>query len=103
MILDNLSKQVVIPALKRCSICSEQESEHEEADHEFKVDEAIAKWAGWYSLRRSSYNSRRIDERRDGFEGPAAAHKPGNHNAALCQGCAGKHAICDEFAGNVVQ
>ena len=51
MILDNLSKQVVIPALKRCSICSEQESEHEEADHEFKLDEAIAKWAGWYSLR----------------------------------------------------
>jgi len=52
MILDNLSKRVVIPALKRCAICSEQESEHDEADHEFKLDESLPKWAGWYSLCR---------------------------------------------------
>jgi len=52
MILDNLSKRVVIPALKRCSVCGEQESEHDEAEHEFKLDESIPKWAGWYSLRR---------------------------------------------------
>src|SRR6266851_4059881 len=52
MILDNLTKRVVIPALKRCSICSEQESEHDEADHEFKLNESLLKWAGWYSLRR---------------------------------------------------
>lgn len=51
MILDNLSTWVVIPALKRCSTCGEQESEHD-ADHEFKLDESIPKWAGWYSLRR---------------------------------------------------
>jgi integrase len=51
MILDNLSKRVVVPALKRCSVCGEQESKHE-ADHEFKLDESIPKWAGWYSLRR---------------------------------------------------
>jgi integrase len=52
MILDNLSKRVVVPALRRCAICGGQESEHEEADHKFKLDEAIPKWAGWYSLRR---------------------------------------------------
>jgi hypothetical protein len=51
MILDNLSKRVVVPALKRCSVCGEQESEHEE-EHEFKLDDSIPKWAGWYSLRR---------------------------------------------------
>jgi integrase len=47
MILENLSKRVVIPALKRCSVCGEQQSEHDEADHEFKRDESIPKWAGW--------------------------------------------------------
>ena len=47
MILENLSKRVVIPALKRCSVCGEQQSEHDEADHEFKRDESIPKSAGW--------------------------------------------------------
>jgi hypothetical protein len=28
-----------------------------------------------------------IDEGRDGLKGLAAAHKPGNYNAALCEGC----------------
>ena len=51
MILDNLSKRVVIPALKRCSVCGEQESEHDEADHEFKLDESVPKWAGWYATK----------------------------------------------------
>jgi integrase len=51
MILDNLSNRVVVPALMRCAVCGEQESEHE-AEHEFKLDESIPKWAGWYSLRR---------------------------------------------------
>jgi hypothetical protein len=51
MILDNLSKRVVIPALKRCSICGKQEARHE-ADHEFALDTSIPKWADWYSLRR---------------------------------------------------
>jgi hypothetical protein len=51
MILDNLSKRVVIPALKRYAICSQQESDHD-VHHEFKLDESIPKWTGWYSLRR---------------------------------------------------
>jgi integrase len=51
MILDNLSKRVVIPALKRCALCGEQESKHE-GEHEFALDVSIPTWAGWYSLRR---------------------------------------------------
>lgn len=51
MILDNLSKRVVIPSLKRCAICSEQESAHK-AEHQFELDESLPKWHGWYSLRR---------------------------------------------------
>jgi hypothetical protein len=41
----------VIPALKRCSICSQQESEHK-AKHDFELDTSLPKWHGWYSLRR---------------------------------------------------
>jgi integrase len=51
MILDNLSKRVVIPALKRCLVCSQQQSEHK-AEHEFKLDTSLPTWHGWYSLRR---------------------------------------------------
>jgi integrase len=51
MILDNLSKRVVAPALKRCSVCGERESNHE-SDHAFVLDTSIPQWAGWYSLRR---------------------------------------------------
>jgi integrase len=51
LLLDNLSKRVVIPALKRCAVCSEQESKHK-ADHAFKLDKTIPTWHGWYSLRR---------------------------------------------------
>ena len=48
----NLSERVVIiPALKRCAVCGEQESEHA-AEHEFELDASILKWARWYSLRR---------------------------------------------------
>jgi hypothetical protein len=52
VILDNLSKRVVIPALKRCTVCGEQESKRKAADHNFELDASIPKWAGWYSLRR---------------------------------------------------
>jgi integrase len=51
MNLDNFSKRVVKPALKRCSVCSQQESEHK-ADHKFERDASLPKWNGWYSLRR---------------------------------------------------
>jgi integrase len=58
--LDNLSKRVVIPALQRCEICLKLKTKHNEdaagklkqAEHEFKLDESLPKWQGWYSLRR---------------------------------------------------
>ena len=104
MILDNLSKRVIIPALKRCSVCGTQESEHDEAEHEFKLDEVDSEVGRMvFPAPRGSNYPCGIDERWDGFEGPAAAHEPCDHDAALCEGCFGKHAICDEFAGNFVQ
>ena len=51
MLLDNLSKRVVIPALRRCALCGKQESGHK-AEHDFKLDESLQTWHGWYSLRR---------------------------------------------------
>ena len=50
LLLDNLSKRVVIPALRRC-VCGKQESGHN-AEHDFKLDETVPGWHGWYSLRR---------------------------------------------------
>lgn len=87
-LLDNLSKRVVVPALKRCSVCGEAEAKHE-ADHEFKLDESIPKWAGWYSLRRGVATTL-AGLTKDGMasKGPVAAHEPCNHNTALCEGCA---------------
>lgn len=34
MIVDDLSKRVVIPALKRCAVCEDHESEHGKAEHD---------------------------------------------------------------------
>jgi integrase len=51
MILGNLSKRVVVLALKRCAICSKRESAHK-AEHEFQLDTTLPTWHGWYSLRR---------------------------------------------------
>lgn len=50
--LDNLSKRVVIPALRECAACHKLESKHKDADHDFKLDESVPQWQGWYSLRR---------------------------------------------------
>jgi integrase len=51
LLLDNLSKRVVIPALRRCGVCGKRESDHK-AEHDFKLDESLPMWHGWYSLRR---------------------------------------------------
>ena len=50
--LHNLANRVVIPTLKRCVVCQESESRHSNADHEFRLDESLPKWHGWYALRR---------------------------------------------------
>ena len=55
LLLDNVSKRVVMPTLRRCAICGKQESKHkvEPSDaHEFKLNESLPPWHGWYSLRR---------------------------------------------------
>ena len=51
LLLDNLSKRVVIPALRRCAVCDKREAGHQ-AEHDFKLDESLPAWHGWYSLRR---------------------------------------------------
>ncbi len=50
--LHNLGNRVVIPTLKRCASCQQSKSEHGRADHDFRLDESLPKWHGWYSLRR---------------------------------------------------
>ena len=51
IILDNLAKRSIVPALTRCEICKEAESAKHEG-HEFERDETLPHWHGWYSLRR---------------------------------------------------
>jgi len=50
--LDNLTRRVILPALRRCSICRNMETKHEGAEHAFHLDKAVPRWHGWYSLRR---------------------------------------------------
>jgi integrase len=52
MILDNLSKRVVMPELKRCAVCSKKAADHMKAEHPFELDTTLPTWHGWYSLRR---------------------------------------------------
>jgi hypothetical protein len=51
IILDNMSKRSIVPALSRCSVCKAAESA-EHKGHEFRRDETLPVWHGWYSLRR---------------------------------------------------
>jgi integrase len=44
--------RVILPALNRCERCSKAESEHAEADHQYKRDERIPEWHGWHAARR---------------------------------------------------
>jgi integrase len=50
--LHNLASRVVRPTLKRCAICDQSKSDHEKADHGFRLNESLPKWHGWYALRR---------------------------------------------------
>jgi integrase len=50
--LHNLARRVIAPALDLCGACHKQQSEHEEADHEFKRDASMPTWKGFYALRR---------------------------------------------------
>ena len=51
VILDNMAKRSIVPALDRCTICKELESA-DHKDHVYQRDETLPRWHGWYSLRR---------------------------------------------------
>ena len=48
----NVLNRQILPALRRCKICSKAESEHAEANHDFKLNETFPKWRGWHAARR---------------------------------------------------
>jgi len=43
---------VILPALNRCERCGKSESNHPQADHEYKRDERLPEWHGWHAARR---------------------------------------------------
>ncbi len=51
IILDNMVKRAIIPALEKCSVCGTPKADHE-ASHPFECDNSLPQWHGWYSLRR---------------------------------------------------
>jgi len=50
--LHNLANRVVIPTLEACAECKLSKSEHTDADHDYRRNDALPNWHGWYSLRR---------------------------------------------------
>ena len=48
----NVLNRQILPALRRCKICSKAESQHAEANHDFKLNETFPKWRGWHAARR---------------------------------------------------
>ncbi len=50
--LDNLVRRVIVPALTRCAVCKQAESEHAKDGHAFKLDTSIPSWNGWHAFRR---------------------------------------------------
>jgi len=51
--LHNVAYRIVVPTLHRCGICRKLKTDHDgEADHDYKLDESLPKWHGWYALRR---------------------------------------------------
>jgi integrase len=50
--LDNLVRRVIVPALTRCAVCGQTESEHAKDGHTFKLDGTIPSWHGWHAFRR---------------------------------------------------
>jgi integrase len=50
--LHNLAARAIVPALERCAVCQEPESNHAKAGHAFKRDPELPEWKGFYALRR---------------------------------------------------
>src|SRR5437879_8785039 len=45
-------RRVIVPALTRCAVCKQLESEHAKDGHAFKLDTSIPSWHGWHAFRR---------------------------------------------------
>jgi len=52
LLLDNLSRRVIAPALSRCVICKKSEEGHKSEGHLFERDKSLPEWHGWHSFRR---------------------------------------------------
>ena len=52
VILDNMTKRAIIPALEKCSVCGESKTDDKADSHAFERDNSLSQWHGWYSLRR---------------------------------------------------
>ena len=52
--LANLARRVIVPALRRCSVCGQLESKHTDNGHAFDLNESLLQaWHGaWYAKRR---------------------------------------------------
>src|SRR5262245_15163410 len=42
----------IVPALGRCAVCGQPESEHANDGHTFKLDSTLPSWHGWHAFRR---------------------------------------------------
>jgi integrase len=50
--LPNLVRRAIVPLLTRCKVCGAAKHLHEQP-HKFVLDDAVPKWKGWHSFRRS--------------------------------------------------
>jgi len=50
--LDNLVRRVIMPALSRCAVCRQPETEHKAEGHLFQRDMPFPEWHGWHAFRR---------------------------------------------------
>jgi integrase len=58
---DAMVRDVIKPALRRCSVCLRSETDHQSASHEFALDESLPQWHGWHAFRRRlATNLRRL-------------------------------------------
>jgi integrase len=50
--LNNVLGRQILPSLSRCESCGKAQSSHNNANHDFKLDEKFPKWRGWHAARR---------------------------------------------------
>jgi integrase len=63
--LDNLARRVIIPAIEKCVVCRESESDHKPEGHMFQLDKTL-QWHGWHAFRRglaTNLNYLRVDDK----------------------------------------